>query len=126
MSYTRALHGPSPSQRPSVRRILRIAGRLAVGIRTDLTGLSYEDLRDVWRALALEVILRRERDELEPEPDAPRLTHAEAVAALETLRVPTGGQVIQDILEEPVLQAALALMAAATLALTATPGGYGR
>lgn len=114
-------HDPPP--RSSVRRIRRLAAALADGGRPDLSELSLDDLRDIWRLVTLLDRLRDWHDEPQPEsdPDAPSLTANECRAVLVDLGVPTAGQIVEDMLAEPLMQAALAGIGATVAALMPAP-----
>ena len=123
MLYGPVSYEPLPSPRPSVRRLRRLAAALADGRRPDLSDLSLDDLRDLWRLLALLDRLRAWRNEPppEPKPDAPRLTTDEGRTVLISLRVPIAGRVVEEILQEPMMLVALASIDAVMTALLNTP-----
>ena len=113
---------------PSIR-IWAIGSTLANGGTPDLSGLSLADLRDCWAVASFLVALRRRRNEAQPQPRRRGLTRGEAERfACELMRIPTPGEILLGILEEPLVLAILAMVQAPVLRhevppATPTPGG---
>ena len=100
---------------PSDKQLIRMAYAMALTGKVDLTYLSDTDARFVWRIIWS--IIQRRRDMGTPQPtpkDKPRETQSSAQiqATVRRLGGDNPGSIIVEIMQEPLLQAAILMLSA--------------